>query len=210
MGNRTGTAALFARRDVEVSGSDVEFSVTVAPLFPVRGNLIGISDAAAATVRIEAEGNTRMSGKPLADGSFELKNVPPDTYFVRVAAEGFYLQSVRLGERLLDSQKVDLAAGSLPLTIRLADDGAEVAGLVLDTEERPVGGATVVLEPAVADWPDRLKMLVADANGNFRIHDVAPGDYRLLAWRGPDPDESTAVKIRATADGEHRITVRVR
>ena len=137
--------------------------------------------------------------------------MPPDTYFVRVAAEGYYLHSIRLGDRRLDSQKVDLAAGGRrSFTIRSPSDGAEIAGLVLDAEDRPVAGATVVLEPAAADWPDRLKMLAADAHGNFRIHDVAPGDYRCSRGEEQEPDESAAVKIRATADGEHRITVRIR
>jgi hypothetical protein len=208
--SRGGPVSMFARREIEVTGGDVEFSVTVTPPFPVRGKVVGISDVDGATVRLEAEAVTPITGKPSADGSFELKNVPPDTYFVRVPGEGFYVHSIRLGDRTLDSQKVDLAPGAPPLTIRLADDGAEIAGLVLDAEERPVAGATVVLEPVAADWPDRLKMLAADAHGNFRIHDVAPGDYRVLAWRGLEPDESTAVKIRATADGEHRITVLVR
>jgi hypothetical protein len=135
--------------------------------------------------------------------------VAPGNYFVRVASEGYYIHSIRLGDRQLDSQKVELAAGAPALTIRLADDGAEIAGLVLDAEERPVA-ARVVLEPAATDWPDRLKMVNADGHGNFRIHDVAPGEYRVMAWRGQEPDESSAVKVRATADGEHRITVRIR
>lgn len=208
--NRTGSGTLSARRDIEVGGSDVEFSVTVMPPFPVSGRLIGSAEGATATIRLEADANARISGLPSADGSFTLKDVPPGNYFVRVAAEGYYVQSIRLGERQLETQMVDLAAGSPALAIRLGEDGAEIAGLVLDAEDRPVARATVVLEPAATDWPDRLKMVTADGHGNFRIHDVAPGDYRVMAWRGQEPDESTAVKVRATADGEHRITVRVR
>jgi hypothetical protein len=66
-----------------------------------------------------------------------------------------------------------------------------------------------VLEPVAADWPDRVKTLTADDNGNFRIHDVAPGEYRIFAWKGEEPDESRAVQIEVKPNGDHRITLRI-
>jgi hypothetical protein len=206
---------LSAKRVFEVAGADVELEVMLTPPLDISGALVGLTDASKLYLRLDSIDDndpfTRVSAKAEPDGSFVLKSVTADSYFVRVAApEGFYVHSVRFGDRQVDSQKVEIRAAASPLMLLLADDGAEIAGLVLDGQERPMSNATVALEPLAADWPDRMKTLTADPNGNFRFHDVAPGQYRVLAWKGQEPDESAAVKVRATADGEHRITVRVR
>lgn len=207
--------ALAVKRSLEVA-ADVELDVTMESPFSVTGALSGLPDPTNTTVRLVSiePGDFFMTvggGRPNADGTFLLRPVTADSYYFRVSPpEGYYLYSMRLGPRTLDSQRVELRSGADPLTVLFADDGAEIAGLVLDGQDRPIGGATVALEPIAADWPDRMKTLAADSNGNFRFHDVAPGEYRVLAWTGQEPDESTAVKVRCAADGEHRITVRVR
>lgn len=208
---RLGNSGPQGRRLFEVVNSDVDLDTALAPALEVMGKALGVDDATAVSVRLEEPDVLAFSpsAAALADGTFRISGVPPDRYILRARTpEGCYLKSIRQGETLLASQRVDLTAAGL-LTLQFADDGAEVAGLVVDARDRPASGASVVLEPLAPDWPDRLKILRTDTHGNFRIHDVAPGEYRVLAWDGEEPDDSTAVTVRAEANGDHRITLRI-
>jgi hypothetical protein len=53
--NRTASGTLFARREIEVAGSDVEFTATVTSPFSLNGRLIGSAPGSAARIGLEAE-----------------------------------------------------------------------------------------------------------------------------------------------------------
>jgi hypothetical protein len=202
------------RRNFEIAGADMELAVAILPPAEILGTVTGMADPPAVTIRFDEPRDDLQVAwatgiHPEKDGQFRA-SILPDRYVARaVLPEGHYLKTIRQGGRPLPGQTVELAANSGPLEFVLAEDGGEVAGVVVDGEDRTVRQAQVVLEPVAEDWPDRLKVLAADGNGNFRFHDVAPGDYRIFAWLRDEPDESRAVKLRVEPDGDHRVTLRV-
>jgi hypothetical protein len=210
----SGGVRLYARLGFDVTDRDVELSATMAPPKVVKGIVTGMGKPAEARVRLDSQDSCMFAplvSTPGPDGAFVFEDVSPDRYFARVSeANGYYVKSIAVSDRQLASQLLDMTGRDEPVTIRMADDGGELAGLVLDTAERPAERASVALEPLASDWPDRKQFLFTDSSGNFRIHDVAPGEYRLLAWKGEEPDDSLAVRVRVEPNGDHRVTVRIR
>jgi hypothetical protein len=41
-----------------------------------------------------------------------------------------------------------------------------------------------------------LKTVSTDAHGNFRIEDVAPGEYKVFAWDDAEPGAAASVEFR--------------
>jgi hypothetical protein len=88
----------------------------------------------------------------------------------------------------------------------LTDRPSEVSGLVLDGQNRPIGGATVLVFSSDRDtWYDRSRFLSltrAQADGRFVITGLPAGEYYALtpagalagpdAWRDPEFLESLA------------------
>jgi hypothetical protein len=202
------------RRNFEITGADVELSMAMLPPTEVAGSVTGLPDASAATIRFDVPREDLQvagawGGHPGKDGQFRV-SLAPDVYVAHATVpDGYYLKAVRHRGEELTGQTVDLTGPSAPVEFVVSDDGGEIAGVVLDGEDRTVRTAQVALEPVAADWPDRLRLLATDTNGNFRIHDVAPGEYRLFAWIRDEPDEARAVSLRVEANGDHRVTLRV-
>ena len=77
--------------------------------------------------------------------------------------------------------------GKLALEIVMGHDAGKVEGTVLDPEDKPVAGGTVVLIPNKRDRRDLFAEGETDQNGHFQLPFAAPGDYRLFAWDDIEP-----------------------
>jgi hypothetical protein len=91
------------------------------------------------------------------------------------------------------------------LEIVLSPDGGRVDGRVLQ-EQRPVGGAWVVLapDPPRRDREEMYSMKATDALGRFSLLGLPPGDFKLFAWEPvpgtnyTDPDFLKGFEDRGT------------
>jgi large repetitive protein len=213
---------LYWQRSFEIANADVDLAAVFRPAGEVSGTVEG---AAVKVSRLELspEDPAMLSPSPVipAGGAFTFRVVMPDVYTLRVtAAEGAYLKAVYAGDRKLESQRIDLGRVSGRLRVVLGADGGELSGLAVDADGRPVPQAPIALAPVQADWPDLVRTAIADENGNFRLEDIAPGSYRLFAWktapagapecpefRAPYEPNAFPIDIEANADRRTSVTV---
>jgi protocatechuate 3,4-dioxygenase beta subunit len=124
------------------------------------------------------------------DGTFTLKDVAPDKYFVRLmnGPPGAFVESAKFGTQAMGDQGLDLG-GTAPgkIEIKLNPGGAQVDGVVRGQDDNPMSGVTVAL------IPDSKKYLLyqtqfTDQNGAFSFKTITPGDYKVLAWEEVEPN----------------------
>jgi protocatechuate 3,4-dioxygenase beta subunit len=110
------------------------------------------------------------------DGKFEIKAIPPDRqYTVSATAEGYGRGEVRANPGDIKDNRFD--AGRL----QLVPANLSLAGIVVDSNDQPVAGASVY--GYGAGQPDS-RMTQTDAQGRFTIKGVCPGLIRLQADSG--------------------------
>jgi hypothetical protein len=129
------------------------------------------------------------------DGSFMIPAVGTGHFRVAVSnmPPDVYVQDVRQGARSVFDSGLDVTRDDpAPLQILLSGNAATVQGVVQDARRKGIAGAMVVLAPVVERRGNRAlyKTAVADAAGNYVIHGVAPGDYRIFAWEKLNDDGS--------------------
>ncbi|HEX5052320.1 MAG TPA: carboxypeptidase-like regulatory domain-containing protein [Planctomycetota bacterium] len=215
--------------DAKAEGGDA----TVASAGPARGrgrqrNVDGNSGATwngngrpprTGTVQM-AEGRTMMDRGmdgdwrevQAADGSFELRGIPPGRIRVRVRADG-YLDA--------QNQEIDLLPGQTSdvLTFRL-DAGQPVAGRVVDEKGQPVSDAQVTaykqrentnrrgpfaanIDPEDFDFlamsaATNARSAISDSKGHFLIASLEAGRYRFTA-RHPDMAKASTKDVEVKA-----------
>jgi len=95
-----------------------------------------------------------------------------------------YVKSIRFGERdvLKDGLSVpEQSRDSLVITI--GRNAGSLEERVLNTAQKPVGAATVVLIPENnLRFQINHKVITTDIDGRFQLNGIAPGDYKLFAW----------------------------
>lgn len=134
------------------------------------------------------------------DGSFRLSKVPMGRYrpVVSNLPEGFYVKSILFGGQ--DVSRTELSAMSGAggeLVIHLADEAVELTGSVRGEKDRPVAGARVSVwsEDRSAPGIDfAVQTASTDLTGSFRVSNLAPGRYRIVAW-----DETVGWDLAASA-----------
>jgi hypothetical protein len=196
----TGYARAFFEvmdRDVDLgqlylaSGVKVPGKVTVADAKPKDAFPAGIRVELADQVRRFIIASAASETQVQAPGDFVIPNAFADEYWLRCRLpSGYYVKEAWAGAR--DLRRESFRAGSGELRIVLGLDGASVAGKVLDGD-KPIGNATVVLTPAQlppAGVPDLIRTQVSDQDGQFELANIAPGEYRLLAFAGLAMGES--------------------
>jgi len=145
-----------------------------------------------------------ISADPDSAGNFSFKDVYADGYRIAplAASDGYYLDSVRVGDTDVAASEVQLAAGALPVTIVYKTGGGTVHGTV----EKCASGA-VLLIPAEADmrWFGFLHSVRCDAKDHYEIGAVRPGEYYAVAFAGSDSDPLLDERILRQA---HHITVK--
>jgi protocatechuate 3,4-dioxygenase beta subunit len=206
----TESQPLTARQDISVVAADVDsVKLTPLPSFRLSGHLRIEGKASGDLTQYSV--NLRQAELPenpsffLSQdffgtnapvdrlGNFEWKNVNPGNYIVQVYGgdgQGFFLKSVRLGER--DIETGFAASGPATLDLLVSYKGGTIEGAVVDAAAEkdgdnvhPVANATVVAVPEerYRKLPDRFGTGSTDQHGRFTIRGVAPGSYTLYAWQ---------------------------
>lgn len=158
-------------------------------------------------------------GQLRADGSFDIKKVPPGKYRVTLnsdtSAQAFYIKSVSLGSKDVADSGFSVSGGSWSLDVVLSSESATLEGAVIDSKDRPVADAVVIAVPDAEHRRrhDLFKKTLSDQNGHFVLQGLRPGEYSALAfeeldddYRDPDflqPFEDKAVRVRVDK-GEHK------
>ena len=115
----------------------------------------------------------------------------------------YYLASIRIAEREVLGETVELTAASPPITILYKADGGGVRGTVEDC-----GSARVVLVPqerGLQGFNDFIGHAACDAGGHFEISNMRPGEYYAYAFDQQPPIKDLAELLVNRAV---RITVR--
>jgi len=235
----TESQSFTARQDVSVVAADVEgVRLVPQPSFTLSGHLHLEGRASGELTQYSV--NLRLAELPEDPGffmtqdffgtnapvdrlgNFEWKNVNPGDYVVKLFGgdgQGFFLKSVKLGERNVETGFA--ASGPATLDLLASYKGGTVEGAVVEKEkdvdnDHPVANATVVAVPEekYRKLPDRFGIGSTDQHGRFTIRGVAPGSYTLYAWQDleegvwRDPDflksqeaNGTAVKVE---EGSHQ------
>jgi hypothetical protein len=98
---------------------------------------------------------------------------------------GLYLKAVRMGDRELPGQVLELG-GSATIEVVLSSRTATTAGVVhQEGSGQPARGAAVLLIPQEKERrEDGNAYLEAttDDSGGFAIRNVPPGEYRAFSW----------------------------
>jgi protocatechuate 3,4-dioxygenase beta subunit len=165
----------------------------------------------------------RAPGQIQSDGTFSIPNVTPRTYRVMMdhRPAGLYLKSMRLGDQDVSAEgRIDVTPGGGVLTLVFGNDPGTVDGTVQSAGPGPAP-VIVTLAPdgRLAGRYDLVQTVdTYEPSGRFRLENVAPGDYKVLAWELADEfmaespefrnlfeSKATAIAVRA---GEHQ-TVRL-
>jgi Carboxypeptidase regulatory-like domain len=128
------------------------------------------------------------------DGSFitSLEPGASDMDLSRITREHpFYVKSIRSGSQdILRSGFTAAPSERIDLDVLLGSDGGSVEGVVSDSDDKPVTGATVVLIPndtVLRTRFDFTRDVVTDQAGHFELKSIAPGRYKLFAWDDIEP-----------------------
>ncbi|HKE29750.1 MAG TPA: carboxypeptidase-like regulatory domain-containing protein [Bryobacteraceae bacterium] len=102
----------------------------------------------------------------------------------------YVLRRVQLEEKDITEEGLSISGSAkVQIEIVVAKDGAQIEGTVVNKEEKPVAGATVVLvpEPRLRTRAGLFKDRTTDQSGRFRMEAVPPGTYKLFAWDDVEP-----------------------
>jgi len=181
-------------RPVEVGGADVDgVDLAFVPGVTVTGHLRWEDKAAAPNVPLQVSleqdeqiFNMHPSAEVQPDGSFELKNVSVDSYWVNVSgsAPDAYLKSAHYGSSdALGNFRINPSSGAT-LELVASARGALIQGVVMNADPVPVSSVWVTLIPedSKRDQKRLFNSVRSRANGKFEFRGVAPGDYTLFSW----------------------------
>jgi protocatechuate 3,4-dioxygenase beta subunit len=227
---------LTARVFVEVTDRDLEGVVlNLGPGFEVSGSVRVLGGAPLTfedlTIGLQPKTMNPMGGyagtRVKEGGVFVIPRVSQDVYYVslRGGPPELYLKSARLGDVDVLEHGLDLSQASSVsgLELVMSPGAATVEGSVADEDGKPVRGAGVLLRPKSVK-PETLSLLqkqvTTDQNGQFKIVNVTPGDYYLIAFDGrdgmeiQDPElfkeyESAAVKLALRDDAKESRALKV-
>jgi len=202
----SGGGSKTARQTVELGSADLTgVLLTLSAGVDIPGTVRAGSDVPDGADKIQfalySDDNT-VNALANTKGGFVFQNVRPDHYRLSwLLPKGFYVKSIKMGDKLLADDRIDLTGAAAPLAIQLAGDGGRVQGVVRNPAGEPVAGAVVTLtaDPSYDFWS-----ATSDEKGQFEIRDIAPGDYRLLAFDGApegapqDPDFRKPYADKAT------------
>jgi hypothetical protein len=226
-----------ARFPLEVGGANIEnVTLIISPGFAVPGRLAiegqGGSSQELTRIRVmlRPDSAAQIAGAPpaspvQADGTFTLQQVGRDDY--RLAVTGMprngYVKTARLGgvDVLSEGLRLDRPPGG-PLEVVVSVNTGIADGVVQGERQEPSANVTVVFVPdgARRNRLDLYRTTSTNAQGQFRVEGLPPGDYKVFAWEDvetgawQDPDfirqfEDRGRPVRINEGGNSNIELRV-
>jgi hypothetical protein len=215
---------LWAQTAVVTTGADVTgVTLTLAPAAHLSGRVsfagatlkppadLSVVRLTAAGVRAMAQAlagggsiTSRFEGQVAADGTFQIKGLPPDRYVItaswpgmRSDKGGWWLTGVRVGARNVGDEPVEVGANEpiSEMVIEFRDRMGAIEGALSDAAGRPAPGYFVMAFPVDrAHWTTTSRRMVpavrAATDGRFTIPGLPGGDYYLAVVTEVDSEEA--------------------
>jgi len=223
-----------ARVPVDVGDVDLNnVAVRLQPAMSVSGKVTVDSTQPAirlSSVRLTftpsepGPGNQGRNGQTqLADdGTFQTE-LSADAYLVEAGGlpDGYYLKSVKLAGREMPDATLDLSYGGGPIDVVLAPTAGDVTGSVQNARNEAATGVQVTIVPTTFSLRrDMNKLVTTDASGNFTLHGLPPGDYKVFAWEDVEtnawmdrdyrqPFENLSASVRVQESTTPTVTLRL-
>jgi hypothetical protein len=133
------------------------------------------------------------------DDSLVLDNLSPGRYWLRLSASRGYVAAATMGGVDLLHEPLVVGSGSgMPIEIKMHDDTAEIEGTVADVAARQAISPAFItgLLPLHAwvyfvplpDSPGQFQQVAVSDDGRFTSQMMAPGSYRVLAFKNQQPN----------------------
>jgi hypothetical protein len=186
---------ILATAEVEFAGQDIEGLTFEPATFGTLTGKIVYEGENRTPRRIQlihdrfASGNYQSPAKPSGDGgAFELENILPRRYAVRVdlGEQQAYVKSLRQGDREIPDRNIEVRAGANePLTVVVSSKVSTLRGTVERVDPSAPPGV-VVLEPLQPSLePEMLsgqRPPQVNQYGAYEVSKLAPGKYRVFAF----------------------------
>jgi hypothetical protein len=198
----TGTVEIYqpqlkTRMPIEVGTTPVEGVRLVVEAGAEIGGHIKVdgndpADLAARTIQFDDGQSDAISAIVGSDGAFKL-TLPVGHYNVLTNFLGggdLVTRSIRaVGRNVLDEGLTVAEPGKIAIEIVLAHDGGHLDGAAVDSDDKPVAGATVVLAPEarLRAHTELFQQSETDQYGRFTFERIAPGDYKVFTWDDVEP-----------------------
>ena len=200
---------LYAMRRVEIVSDDVRgVDLTAATTVAVSGRAEG-APAGARVVLASEESPALDVTAPIEGGVFRV-NAQPERYVVRVQGGEAYVQSMKIGDRVIPDHRLTPGASTGEVVITVSTAMGRIEGTVVDAGGRPAVGVNVTLVPdqRLPFWGEMARTAVTNGTGAFTIAQVIPGDYRVFAIAGSELGAALDAELRKPVD-EKGTSVRV-
>jgi hypothetical protein len=113
-----------------------------------------------------------------------IQDVYPGRYRIRAPRQsGYYLASVRLGERDVLGEEVDLEPGTPPIHVVYRRNGGRLTGIT-----GTAGACSVVIRPEGLNVPELEEHIECNSKGAFQTSILRPGRYLLWVFDRVDWD----------------------
>ncbi|HEY4084823.1 MAG TPA: carboxypeptidase-like regulatory domain-containing protein [Bryobacteraceae bacterium] len=131
----------------------------------------------------------KAGGRADVPGTLQLTGLTWDDYsiYATVNTQGLYIKDITYGARSVFHQPVRVGSegGSVPLHVILAQDGGRITTRVVNKDDHPVSGTTVIVMPEGAQSEADLAALITsgqtDQAGQYKSGFLAPGKYYVVA-----------------------------
>jgi hypothetical protein len=203
-----GSPMLTANLPLIVGEGDIDgLQVMLIPGADISGT-VKLDDAPYSenlSIALQTTGATGVDyNAQLKAGAFTLRSVLPSLYRVTVQniPQG-YVKSIRFAGRDLVRRELDLSAGGGgTLDIVLSSKPASLSGTVRNADGEPVADVTV---NAWAKDDPEIRTTRTDASGHFTLRNLAPGEYRVIAWESIERGIIENPAFRASFDSQATV-----
>jgi protocatechuate 3,4-dioxygenase beta subunit len=157
----------------------------------------GTSDAADAGDEVESSPGYQSSTNTDEKGHFEFADLAPGTYYLRAAHTGMVMK----GTQSRSTQLIRLQAGQSQNLSLIMLPGGAITGRVINEEGEPMQNVSVAALRYVYTIGGRrladAKSATSDDKGEYRLFDLKPGSYLLMAdaTRGTYEDGNVAMAL---------------